>query len=237
MTYAATSKLSVIGGKFVTPEGYEGGRLRQQPEFLGRSCCSPFAEPISHTGIKANLHLQRQSKRYLWRRQWMEWLVSNNDTDVNTAKTIIWQVATTPTKQIGWSVQGLYGKELADPSHSAAADHADTVWTRCWNLCGDRQAELGGQAQWGQQTNDPTRDESCRNKSGHDARDRRRCGRPSRKPRSARASLRFEVMGDQNNANRIRRDAAGNHHGWDVRGWDRTNQTCEGVYRLRKSTC
>src|SRR4029077_1424156 len=74
----------------------------------------------------------------------------NAPTDNNTEKTLLWQIATTPTKQISWSFQGLYGKELADPTHAERLS-LDSVLS----FNPTDKLSLNGQLNWGDQTNDP----------------------------------------------------------------------------------
>ena len=110
MTYAATSKLQIIGGRFVTPEGFEGVDTVNNPNF-SEGLLFTVMEPINHTGIKANYTFNDKVNATIG-------LVNgwNDPTDNNSQKTLLWQVATTPTKQISWSFQGLYGNEITQPA-------------------------------------------------------------------------------------------------------------------------
>jgi len=81
----------------------------------------------------------------------------NADTDNNGQKTILWQVATTPTKQISWSFQGLYGNEITQPAVVAASDHADTLsLDTVLGFNPTDKLSLNAQLNWRQTTNDPT---------------------------------------------------------------------------------
>ncbi len=146
MTYAATSKLSFIGGKFVTSEGFEGSDTVNNPNF-SEGLLYTYAEPITHTGLKANYMISDKANATLG-------LVNGWDAfnagapDLNDGKTILWQLATTPTKQITWSFQGLYGKEYPDPSHSERLS-LDTVL----GFAATDKLSLNLQGNWGQETN------------------------------------------------------------------------------------
>ena len=79
------------------------------------------AEPITHTGVnKANYTFNSMVVNATIGvvNGWDGLSANQGSPDVNSGKTIIWQVATTPTKQTTWSFDGTYGKEQADPSHS-----------------------------------------------------------------------------------------------------------------------
>jgi hypothetical protein len=141
----ALTKLSLIGGKFVTPEGFEGADTVNNPNF-SEGILFFGLEPITHTGVKANYTFSDKVNATIGVVN--GWDVTNPDN--NTAKTILWQVATTPTKQITWSFQGLYGKELADPSSSERLS-LDTV--AGYNPTDKLSLNLQGN--WGQQSNDP----------------------------------------------------------------------------------
>ncbi len=161
LTYAATSKLSVVGGRFVTAEGYEGVDTVSNPNF-SEGLLFTFAEPINHTGVKTTYTFSDKVNATLgvvngW----------NLPADNNTAKSIIWQVATTPTKQISWSFQGLYGNEISQPvapgsgltpTEAAAADHADTLsLDTVLGFNPTDKLSLNAQLNWRDQTsNDPT---------------------------------------------------------------------------------
>jgi hypothetical protein len=154
MTYAATSKLSVIGGRFVTPEGFEGVDTVNNPNF-SEGLLFTVMEPISHTGVKAVYTFNDKVNATLgivngW----------NVDPDNNSQKTIMWQVATTPTKQTSWSFQGLYGNEVTQPTGAgalAAGDHADTLSLD--TVAGYNPTDklsLNAQLNWRQTNDDPT---------------------------------------------------------------------------------
>ena len=144
LTYAPTSKLSIIGGKFVTPVGYEVVDTIANPNF-SEGLLFTYAEPVGHTGVKANYVFNDKVNATLG-------LVNGWDVapDNNTAKTVIFQVATAPTKKVGWLVQGIYGKELADPSNSSRLS-LDSVVT----VAATDKLTLAAQGNWGQQDNDP----------------------------------------------------------------------------------
>ncbi len=139
------TKLTFIGGKFVTAEGYEVVDSVANPNF-SEGILFTNAEPITNTGLKANFAFSDKVNATLgvvngW----------DQEPDNNTAKTIIWQVSTTPTKKIGWSFQGYYGKELADPSHSQRLS-LDTVLT----LAATDMLSFAVQGNWGQESGTPT---------------------------------------------------------------------------------
>lgn len=150
LTYAATSKLSIIGGRFVTAEGVELVDTINNPNF-SEGLLFTWLEPISHTGVKAVYTFNDKVNATLgvvngW----------NVATDNNSQKTIIWQVATTPTKKTSWSFEGTYGNELAQPQVLAAADHADRLSLD--TVAGYNPTDklsLNAQLNWGQQSNDP----------------------------------------------------------------------------------
>jgi hypothetical protein len=146
-TYAIPSltKLQITGGKFVTPEGFEGVDTVNNPNF-SEGLLFGFAEPITHTGLKASYTVNDKVTAMIG-------VVNGWDTtnpDNNTAKTLIWQLATTPIKMLTWSFQGTYGKELADPTHSQKLS-LDTVL----GITPIDKLTLNGQLNWGQQSNDP----------------------------------------------------------------------------------
>jgi hypothetical protein len=146
MTYAIPSltKLQIIGGKFVTPEGFEGVDTVNNPNF-SEGLLFQVMEPITHTGVKANYTFNDKVNATIG-------IVNGWDLvqDNNSSKTILWQVATTPTKQISWSFQGLYGKEVADPSH---ADRLSLDTVLSYNPTD--KLSLNGQLNWYEQSNDP----------------------------------------------------------------------------------
>jgi hypothetical protein len=150
MTYAATSKLQVIGGRFVTPEGFEGVDTVNNLNF-SEGLLFTVMEPISHTGIKANYTFSDKVNATIG-------LVNgwNVDPDNNGQKTIMWQVATTPTKQTSWSFQGLYGNEITQPT-LAAGDHADTLsLDTVGSYNPTDKLSLNAQLNWRETSNDPT---------------------------------------------------------------------------------
>jgi len=211
LTYAPISKLSIIGGKFVTPEGYEVVDSVANPNFsLG--LLFTYAEPITHTGLKANYAFTDKVNATFG-------VVNGWDVapDNNTAKTLLFQVATTPTKQISWSVQGLYGKELADPTHSQRLS-LDTVGT----FAVTDKLSLAAQGNWGQQTNDPNTASSAGTSHWLGA------GVWASFAETAKctSTVRFEVLEDQNNANRFGATAFANT--------GTTNQTVKEVTFTQK---
>jgi len=160
MTYAATSKLQIIGGRFVTSEGVEVVDTINNPNF-SEGLLFTWLEPISHTGVKAVYTFNDKVNATIgvvngW----------NVATDNNSQKTMIWQVATTPTKKTSWSFEGTYGNELAQPAvvpgtnpavpAPAAADHADKLSLD--TVAGYNPTDklsLNAQLNWYEQTNDP----------------------------------------------------------------------------------
>ena len=196
LTYVvpAMSKLSFIGGRFVTPEGFEGVDSVNNPNF-SEGLLFTWAEPINHTGIKANYVVNDKVNATVgvvngW----------NVDTDNNGGKTFLWQVATTPLKALTWSFQGLYGNELSyAQAVPAPAQHSDVTSLDTVATYTMGKLTLAGQANWGQQTHDP-------NTTGAG-------GTTHWEGLGAWASFawtdkcttsgRFEVMGDENNANRF----------------------------------
>ena len=194
-TYAVPStKLSIIGGKFVTLEGVEVGDTVNNPNY-SEGLLFTFAEPIGHTGIKANYVFSDKVNTTLGVVNGWDSLPANQGApDNNYGKTIIWQVATTPTKQIGWSVQGIYGKELPDPSHSQRLS-LDTVLT----YAPIDKLSLAVQGNWGQQSSDPATPASRGTTHWMGAGFWASFAETSK----CTTSLRFEVMRDQNNANRF----------------------------------
>lgn len=147
-TYAATSKLSIIGGKFVTSEGVEVVDTVNNPNF-SEGLLFTFAEPIGHTGIKANYAFNSTVNATIGVVNGWDGAPANQGSpDINTGKTVIWQVATTPTKQTSWSFEGTYGKEQADPSHSQRLS-LDTV--AGYNPTD--KLSLNVQGNWGEDTN------------------------------------------------------------------------------------
>ncbi len=186
LTYAATSKLSVIGGRFVTPLGYEVVDSVSNPNF-SEGLLFFAAEPITHTGLKANYVFTDKVNATIG-------VVNGWDgaqQDVNTAKTLMWQVATTPTSKLAWYFQGLYGKEYADPTHSERLT-LDTVAT----FKVTDKLSLAGQALWAQEDNSPTTGGTT-HWSG--------LGFWTTFAWTAKCStaLRFEVLDDDNNGNRF----------------------------------
>lgn len=141
LTYAATSKLSVIGGKFVTLEGFEVVDSVSNPNF-SEGLLFTYMEPITTTGVKANYVFSDMVNATVG-------VVNGWDTapDNNDGKTLIWQVATTPTKTTTWSFEGTYGKEAADPSHNQRLS-LDTVGGITMG-----KLSLNAQANWLQDSN------------------------------------------------------------------------------------
>jgi hypothetical protein len=190
VTYAIPSltKLQISGGKFLTPEGYEGANTVYNPNF-SEGLLFTYAEPVTHTGIKGNYTFSDKVNATLG-------VVNGWDStdDINQGKTILWQIATAPTKQITWSVQGLYGPELTGTNNSVRSSF-DTVlgYTPMDKLT------LALQGNWGQQTNDPNTSagEGTTHWSG--------IGLWASYALSDMftESVRFEVMADQNDAARF----------------------------------
>lgn len=191
VTYAATSKLSIIGGRFVTPEGYEVVDTVSNPNF-SEGLLFFAAEPITHTGLKVNYVFTDMVNATVgvvngW----------NSDPDNNDGKTILWQVATTPTKQLAWYFQGLYGNELQPSAVSAASadtDHSkrlslDTVAT----FAATDKLSLAAQANWGQETKNPGTNHWVGAGVWASFAETAKCT----------TSLRFEVLNDQHNAQRF----------------------------------
>ena len=144
-TYAATSKLSIVAGRFVTSEGFEGADTVNNPNF-SEGLLFWAMEPINHTGIKATYTFNDKVNAMIgvvngW----------NLTTDNNSQKTLIWQIMTMPTKQIMWSFQGLYGNEQASPVFHADTLSLDTVLT----FNPTDKLSLNGQLNWYEQSNDP----------------------------------------------------------------------------------
>jgi len=147
-TYAATSKLSIIGGKFVTSEGFEGADTVNNPNF-SEGLLFFAAEPITHTGVKAAYTISDKATAMIGVVNGWDALPTNQGApDINSGKTIIWQLATTPTKQTSWSFQGTYGKEQADPTHSQRLS-LDTVA----GFNPTDKLSLNVQGNWGEDTN------------------------------------------------------------------------------------
>ena len=135
-------KLALVGGKFVTPMGVEVVDTINKPNF-SEGLLFNFAENVTHTGLKGTYTFNDQINAMLG--------VANgwdNTSSGHTSKTVLWQLATNPTKQIAWSFQGMFGQELPDPSGSERLS-LDTILaynpTDKWsfNLQGD----------WGQEHN------------------------------------------------------------------------------------
>jgi hypothetical protein len=193
LTYVvpSASKLSFIGGRFVTPEGYEVIDTVSNPNF-SEGLLFTWLEPLNHTGIKANYMFNDKVNATIG-------LVNgvNVEPDNNSAKSILWQIATAPVKNLAWSLQGYYGKELADAptttGHSAVTS-IDTVATYAMG-----KLSLAGQLNWGQQSNDPATSagQGTTHWSGAGVwatfAETDKCS----------TSARFEVLEDNNNANRM----------------------------------
>lgn len=189
VTYAvpALTRLSFIAGKFVTPEGFEGVDTVSNPNY-SEGLLFTYAEPISHTGLKANYVFNDKVNTTVG-------VVNGWDvtTDNNTAKTLLWQVATAPMKGLSWSFQGLYGKELADPSHSSRLS-LDTVASYTIS-----KLTVAAQGNWGQQSNDPN------TSAGQGTTHWTGAGlwASFAETEKCTTSVRFEVLGDENLANRF----------------------------------
>jgi hypothetical protein len=193
-TYAATSKLSVIGGRFVTSEGFEGADTVNNPNF-SEGLLFFAAEPITHTGIKATYTVNSMVNAMIGIVNGWDALPANQgEPDNNSGKTIIWQVATTPTKQTSWSFQGTYGKEQADPSHSERLS-LDTV--AGYNPTD--KISLNLQGNWGEDTNFT----NGANSNGTSHWDGVGLWASFATTSKDTEIGRFEVVSDQNNANRF----------------------------------
>jgi hypothetical protein len=192
LTYAVPStKLQLIGGKFVTPEGYEVVDAVSNPNYsLGLLFFA--AEPITHTGIKANYTINSMVNATVGVVNGWDSLPGNQgEPDTNDGKTILWQVATTPTKQITWSFQGTYGKEMADPTHSQRLS-LDTVLG--FNPIDKLTTALQGN--WGEDTN-------ALANNGTTHWDGLGVWASYALTSKFTESARFEVLADQNNADRF----------------------------------
>ncbi len=199
-TYAIPSltTLQIVAGKFVTSEGFESIDSVNNPNF-SEGLLFTFAEPLTHTGLKANYTISDKANATIG-------LVNGWDvtSDNNEGKTILWQVATSPTKQITWSFQGLYGKELTRNQGIALADHSqrlslDTVL----GFNPTDKISLNLQGNWGQQTHDAT----VVANGGTDPGTTHWVGAGLWASYACTSTmsevLRFEVLNDQNNANRF----------------------------------
>ena len=150
LTYAPISKLQIIGGRFVTPEGVEVVDTVNNPNF-SEGLLFTWLEPINHTGVKAVYTFNDKVNATIgvvngW----------NVDADNNGQKTLMWQIATTPTKQISWSFQGLYGNEVTQPQAIAAANHADRLsLDTVLGFNPTDKLSLNAQLNWYEQSNDP----------------------------------------------------------------------------------
>jgi hypothetical protein len=135
-------KLSFIGGKFVTLEGVEVIESPLNPNF-SEGLLFGFAEPFTHTGVKANYAFTDKVNATVG-------VVNGWDTsaDVNSGKTVIWQIATTPIKQVSWSLEGTYGPE-ALVTNNSMRNSVDSVIN--YNVTD--KLSLWGQANWGQDSN------------------------------------------------------------------------------------
>jgi hypothetical protein len=153
LTYAVPTmtKLQFIGGKFVTSEGMEVVDTVSNPNF-SEGLLFVNAEPIAHTGLKANYTINDKVNTTVGIVNGWDGIAPNvaGAPDNNDGKTFLWQVATTPTKMVTWSFQGLYGKELADPSHSQRLS-LDTVA----GFMPTSKLSLNVQGNWGQETDSP----------------------------------------------------------------------------------
>lgn len=188
-------KLSLIGGKFVTLEGVEVIESPMNPNF-SEGLLFTFAEPFTHTGLKANYAFNDKVNATVG--------VTNGwDTtaDQNDGKTIIWQIATTPSKMFSWSFQGAYGPEALVGSNKSQRTSLDTVL----GVTPTDKLSLWFQANWGQDTNVLASTATVPNPGG-----------PSTVHWSGvgvwvqyaftslyTQALRFEVFGDQNGAARL----------------------------------
>jgi len=150
LTYATTAKLSFIGGKFNTPLGYEVVDSVSNPQF-SEGLLFTFAEPINHTGLKANYVFGERLNATIGLVN--GWDVA--DPDNNSAKTLLWQVATTPLKRLSWYFQGLYGQEFADSDSDQGHSERVTFDTVATFSLTDR-ISLAGQAIWGEESDDLT---------------------------------------------------------------------------------
>jgi hypothetical protein len=181
-------KLALVGGKFVTPLGVEVADTINNANF-SEGLLFTFAENVTNTGLKGTYTFSDKINAMLG--------VSNgwdNTSDNNSGKTLLWQVATNPTKEIAWSFQGLYGPELADPSGSSRLA-LDTVLG--YNPPGKWSFNLQGD--WGQQTDDPNTAASA----GTTHWDGLGAWVSYNTTSKLTESARFEVLADQNGADRF----------------------------------
>jgi hypothetical protein len=180
-------KLSLVGGKFVTAEGVEVADTINNPNF-SEGLLFTYAEPVTHTGLKAVYTFNEKINAMLG--------VANgwDDTsDNNSGKTLLWQVATNPNKQIAWSFQGTYGPELSAPAASERLS-LDTVLS--YN---PDKWSFNAQGNWGQQTDDPKTAASA----GTTHWDGLGAWVSYNTTSKLTESVRFEVLADQNGADRF----------------------------------
>ncbi len=140
----ATPSLKALtwsAGKFVTLEGLEVIESPSNPNF-SEGLLFGFAEPFTHTGVKANYGFNDKVNATLG-------VVNGWDTeaDANDGKTIIWQVATTPMKMVSWSLQGSYGPEASTDNQSKRTS-VDTLL----GVMPTDKLSLWLQGNWGQDT-------------------------------------------------------------------------------------
>jgi hypothetical protein len=181
-------KLSLVGGKFVTPMGVEVVDTINNPNF-SEGLLFYFAENVTQTGLKGTYTFNDKFNAMLG--------VANgwdNTSDNNSGKTLLWQAAFNPTKQISWSVQGMFGQELAAPSGSNRLS-LDTVL----GYTPADQWSFNLQGNWGQQTQDP----NTAGSAGTTHWDGVGAWASYATTKKLTESARFEVMADQNGANRF----------------------------------
>ncbi len=189
----ALTKLSFSAGRFLTPIGFEVADTVYNPNY-SEGLLFWFAEPVGHTGIKTNYVFNDMVNATLGVVNGWDVTSDNND-----GKSVIWQIATAPLKGLTWSFQGTYGNELARSGVTLAApntDHSkrlslDTV--AAYTL---GKFTLAGQANWGQDTHTSATDATT-HWSGAGV------WASFAATSMFTESVRFEVLSDQNNANRF----------------------------------
>lgn len=133
--------LTFTGGKFVTLEGLEVIESPSNPNF-SEGLLFGFAEPFTHTGLKTNYAFNDKVNATFG-------VVNGWDTaaDANDGKTLLWQVATAPVKNVTWSVQGTYGPEASTDNQSKR-----TSWDTLLGVTATDKLSLWLQGNWGQDT-------------------------------------------------------------------------------------
>ncbi len=144
MTLAVPSlkKLTFTGGKFVTLEGVEVIESPMNPNF-SEGYLFGFAEPFTHTGVKANYAFTDQFNATFGVVNGWDQAAALHD-----GKTIIWQLAMAPSKMFNNSLQGSYGAD-GTTDNSSKLLSVDYVA----NATVTDKLSLWGQLNWGQTTN------------------------------------------------------------------------------------